>query len=276
MNHPTPPSPTDLLALAVDLAEQAAGLALDYFRHAQARRKGDGSLVTEADEAADRLIVQSIRQSYPGHAILSEEGFTGYDPGPEFTWVIDPIDGTTNFARGLPVWGVSIGVLRHGAPWVAALHFPGLDERYTAMAGQGALRNGERLAVDPDAAIHDQQLLARCTRTDSRFHIETPMKVRMLGSAAYHLLCVAGGVVLAAMEARPKVWDLAAAHLVLTEAGGVARHLYTTRPPFETGAIFPLPPSPKEYAQHYHPVLAAVSEKHFGEVLKNMRSKDKE
>lgn len=266
-------SSNPILTLAVDLAEQAAGLAMDYFRHVDDRRKGDGTLVTAADEAADRLIVAAIRDAHPDHGILSEEGFTGYDPGPEFTWVIDPIDGTTNFARGLPLWGVSIGVLRRGAPWAAALVFPGLGERYTALAGQGSFRNGERLAVDPDAVIHDQQLMAQCTRTAQCFEIDTPMKVRMLGSAAYHLLCVAGGVTLAAIEAMPKVWDLAAAHLVLTEAGGMARHLHNPYPPFETAAIFPLPPSPMDYAEHYYPVLAAVSERHFGEVLSNVRSK---
>lgn len=240
------------LPFAQRLAAEAGGLITSYFRRTVARRKSDGTLVTEADERANELIVQAIRSAWPDHAILSEEGDTCYDPATEYTWVIDPLDGTTNFARGFPIWGVSIGLLRAGAPVVAVVDFPLLGESYWATAGRGAFCNGEELATDQSARIDNQQIFTQCTRTRRRLNIRSPLKARMLGSAAYHLLAMARGSSLVAVESTPKVWDLAGAVLVAQEAGGVVEGL-------DGSPVFPLPSEALDYAAVSRPVLAAAN-----------------
>ena len=184
---------TPFLSFAQGLAAEAGGLITGYFRRTSARRKSDGTLVTDADERANDLIVNAIQTAWPGHAILSEEGDTTYDPTVEYTWVIDPLDGTTNFARGFPIWGVSIALLRAGTPLVAVVDFPLLREVYRATAGGGAFCNDEALETDQAAGIDNQHIFTQCTRTRRRLRIQSPLKARMLGSAAYHLLAMARG-----------------------------------------------------------------------------------
>lgn len=241
------------LSFARQLAAEAGVLACGYFRRTQAWRKSDGTLVTEADEAANRLIVERIQTTWPGHAILSEEGATTYDPGAEYTWVIDPLDGTTNFARGFPIWGVSVALLMDGAPVVGVVDFPLLHECYWATAGGGAFCNDERLQIDPAAHIDSQQIFTQCTRTPRRLRIQSPLKARMLGSATYHLLAVARGSSLVAVEITPKVWDLAGAALVVQEAGGVVDGL-------DSGPLLPLSPQTMDYVAVSWPTLAAANQ----------------
>ncbi|RLT44166.1 MAG: inositol monophosphatase [Chloroflexi bacterium] len=243
---------TPFLHFAQALAEEAGRLAATYYRRTQAQRKSDGTLVTEADERANRLIVERIQTAWPSHAILSEEGTTTYDPAAAETWVIDPLDGTTNFARGLPIWGVSIALLRAGLPVVAVMNFPLLHELYWATAGGGAFCNGEALQTDPAAQSDNQQIFTQCTRTRRRMRIQSPLKARMLGSATYHLLAVASGASLAAVEMTPKVWDLAGAVLIAQEAGALVEGL-------DGSALFPLPPLALDYAAISRPVLAAAN-----------------
>ncbi|MCB0148782.1 MAG: inositol monophosphatase, partial [Caldilineaceae bacterium] len=175
-----------------------------------ARRKRDGTLVTATDLAIDRMIADRLAVTYPTHHVLSEEQTTSYDPGADFTWVIDPVDGTTNFARGMPVWGVSVALLQHGQPVAGVVDFPMVQERFTTAAGAGAWRNGERIYTANNDLADDELLMMRCTRTDKLFDVRLPLKARIYGSAAYHLCKVADGSALAGIEATPKVWDLAA------------------------------------------------------------------
>lgn len=209
------------LDFAAELASECGALAVETFGQHTARRKSDGTLVTKTDEAIDRLISTRIGDAYPSHAILSEEQSTVYDPADEFTWVVDPLDGTTNFANGIPIWGVSIALLHYGQPVVGVLDFPLLCEQYQALLGGGATRGIERLATSGATIADDEQFLMKCTRTDRLFQLATPLKSRIMGSAAYHICKVADGSALAGIEASPKVWDLAAAYLILMEAGGV-------------------------------------------------------
>ncbi|MBX3052163.1 MAG: hypothetical protein KF753_11845 [Caldilineaceae bacterium] len=252
---------SDLIAyvdFARDLAGRAGRAAAGYFRRSHARRKSDGTLVTEADEKANDLIVQAIQATWPRHAVLSEEGSTRYDPAAEYTWVIDPLDGTTNFARGLPIWGVSIALLRAGAPVAAVVDFPLLGEVYAAWLGGGAFCNDEPLLTDQTATIDNQHLFTQCTRTRRRLRIRSPLKARMLGSAAYHLLALARGVSLVAVESTPKVWDLAGAVLVAQEAGAHVTGL-------DGSALFPLPAQAQDYAAISRPTLAAANQQVWNE-----------
>ncbi len=251
-NPPSPETLQEWLDVARTLALEVSELEVAIFHHSVARRKRDGTLVTQADEQADALISARLQDRFPDHNVLSEEQTTTYDPSVEYTWVVDPLDGTTNYARGLPIWGVSMGLLRYGRPLLGVVHFPILHELFTAVLGQGARLNDQPIASSPETQVDDQHLYTKCTRTHRYFHVDTPLKPRMLGSAAYHMLKVADGTALAGIESTPKVWDLAGAHIVVTEAGGQIRYL-------DGSAVFPLPGQALDYAARSKPVLAAAN-----------------
>ncbi len=219
--NPTREEYQPYLQFAAALAAECGKSAVETFGQHRARRKSDGTLVTKTDEQIDRLISTRISEAYPSHAILSEERTTIYDPKDTFTWVVDPLDGTTNFTHGLPIWGVSIALLHNGHPVIGVLDFPLLNEQYQAALGQGATRLGVLIATSPITQADDEQFIVKCTRTERLYRLTTPLKPRILGSAAYHLCKVADGTALAGIETTPKVWDLAAAWLIVREAGGV-------------------------------------------------------
>ena len=133
-----------ILLDAMSLARQAGAVHMRYFRGNEldiTAKLNDADIVTAADKAAERLIIDSIRRKYPDHSILSEEsGETVQAPG--FRWVIDPLDGTTNFSQGLPIFSVSIGVEYEGRPVVGVVYDAYLDEMFHAVEGAGAFLNG--------------------------------------------------------------------------------------------------------------------------------------
>jgi myo-inositol-1(or 4)-monophosphatase len=237
---------------AAELATECGQVAAETFGLHNARRKSDGTLVTKTDEQIDRLISTHIIDAYPNHAILSEEQSTIYDPADDFTWVVDPVDGTTNFAHGMPIWGVSIALLHCGQPVVGVLDFPLLHEQYHAVLGHGASRAGERISASLLTEVDDQQLIMKCTRTDRLYRLRTPLKSRIMGSAAYHLCKVADGTALAGIETTPKVWDLAAAYLIVREAGGVIVAV-------DGDAIFPLKAERRDYKERSITTLCAAN-----------------
>jgi myo-inositol-1(or 4)-monophosphatase len=198
----------------------------------------------------DRTLGAAIGQRFNAHAVLSEEASVVYR-GAKYTWVIDPLDGTTNFAAGLPIWGTSIALLYQGEPVVGVLDFPLLQQRYKAARGVGAWMNGRRLQVTPVADLHANQLIATDSRSGRHVEIALPPKRRILGSAAFELAAVAAGTVIASLQVRPKIWDLAAAWLILQEAGGVP-DLWLAGP-----GPFPLAPG-GDYGDRDFPVLFAA------------------
>ena len=242
----------DYLTFAVALATEAAAIGVAQYGTSQARRKYDGTLVTQTDEQIDRLVSARIRAANADAFILSEEQATWYDPAAPVVWVVDPVDGTTNFARGVPVWGVSIGVLMGGAPVAGVVNFPLLGEIFTATLGGGAFRNGEPIRVS-DVPLDDEQLIMECTRTRKRWRFDLPLKSRVLGSAAYNVCKVADGTALACSEATPKIWDLAAAGLVLSEAGGAMGGHHGE-------VLLPLPAERLDYRDRAMPLLVARDE----------------
>ena len=132
------------IIFARTLAFEAGKLLLEFFRkpNIETSMKGDNSVVTEADMAADRLISQSIHERYPDDFILSEELRTDYPPDPSGSvWIVDPLDGTTNFSMGFHYWGVLLCRLADGRPELTVMYFPLLDELYSAYRGQGALES---------------------------------------------------------------------------------------------------------------------------------------
>jgi len=251
----------DDAAQAARAAEQIAKLTgellLRYFRDETLTSdwKSDYSIVTEADVAADRLIAGQLAARFPGDAILSEElaptsAAFSHDAKPH-TWVVDPLDGTTNFSLGVQHWGVSIARCDDRGPDVGVLYFPALDEMYVASRGGGATLNGAAIRVRVPSTSRPVGMLACCARTPRLYHVNLPMKVRVYGSAAYTLVCVARGSAAIGMETRPRLWDLAAGWCVVEEAGGVIETM-------DGSAPFPLV-ADRGYAHRSFPVVAAAS-----------------
>lgn len=241
------------LAFASDLAHQTGELLLRYFdsRGSPVQTKTDASVVTEADLAADQHITQAIGAHYPQDAVLSEELNPTYPNAAPRVWIVDPLDGTTNFSLGSHFWGVSIARLTAGEPELAALYFPVIDELYTARRGGGARLNEEPVQVQPFDPQRPAAFFSCCSRTHRLYDVSVPFKTRILGSAAYSLCTVARGSALLAFEATPKVWDLAGGWLLVQEAGGVIGPLHGASP-------FPLQPG-LEYSRQNFPTLAAAS-----------------
>lgn len=261
-----PDDPSATIADAFDFADVllddiGAELRRRFGSIRQAAVKGDGTLVTQADVDADNAIAEAIEQRYPDHDLVSEELDTVYEGAP-WCWVIDPIDGTTNFARGVPVWGISIALTHEGWPVMGIVDMPMLQMRYHAVRGQGAWENGEPIqvtsAIDPasgaryrlsEPAPLRNHLFAICSRTPHRFVLNVPLKLRLIGSAAYNFCLAASGVTLASLDSTPKVWDMAAGWLLVTEAGGVVVQL-------EGDPMFPLVPG-RDYRRIAYPQLSA-------------------
>jgi myo-inositol-1(or 4)-monophosphatase len=253
---------TDALDFAHALLDDVgAELCLRFGSIRQAEVKGDGTLVTQADLDADNAIAEAIGARFPDHDIVSEELDTVYEGAP-WCWIVDPIDGTTNFARGVPVWGVSIALAHAGWPVLGIVDMPMLRVRYHAVRGQGAWEGGAPMrvlaATDPasgarlrlsDPAPLRNHLFAICSRTPYQFVVNVPLKLRLIGSAAYNFCLAASGTSLASLDSTPKVWDMAAGWLLVREAGGVVVQL-------EGDPMFPLVPG-RDYRRIAHPQLSA-------------------
>jgi myo-inositol-1(or 4)-monophosphatase len=244
---------SETLEFATQLAYQAGRVLLDYLaRDTPTRLKSDRSVVTQADLAADSLISETIRRQYPGEMILSEESQPQLDSDPSgAVWIIDPLDGTTNFSLGLPFWGISIARIIEGNPETSVIYFPKLEELYCAERGQGAQFNGNPLVVKPPDPDQHAAFFSCCSRTYRHYQIRIPYKPRILGAATYSLCCVARGIALIGFEATPKIWDIAATWLLVSEAGGAIETLNHVQ-------IFPVRGN-IDYNQVNYPTLAAAT-----------------
>lgn len=220
-----PPAPA--LAGLNALLDQVAERQRRDFGHMASDVKPDGTLITACDRWSDETLVAGLAREFPGEDVLSEEGRQTV-PSTERYWVVDPLDGTTNFTAGIPYWAISLARFENGVPILAVLDVPPLRQRIVATRGQGAWRNGKPLAPPlhhADAA----GCASLCSRSigvlqklsDRRF----PGKIRLLGVASLNLVSVGMGQTVAALEATPKIWDLAAAWLVLEELGCAVRWL---------------------------------------------------
>jgi len=219
------------LALALELADLADGIALPRFRALDlaVRTKPDRTPVTEADEAVEREIRERLAEERPDDAILGEEeGASGSEPARR--WILDPIDGTRNYSRGIPVWFTLIGLEVDGRVEVGVASAPALGRRWWARRGDGAFANGEPIRVSAVAQVEDAVV---SFADSSRDRIE-PLLRRAWHPQAYsdawaHLL-VAEGAVDVAVEDRLAPWDIAALVPIVEEAGGRATAVDGTPP----------------------------------------------
>ena len=226
--YPSPMS-TPTLADLEDLARQAGEIHRAGFgRRQQIYRKGAIDLVTETDHRVEAFLIQEILRRFPGHRIVAEE--SGHTQGAECcVWYIDPLDGTVNFAHGLPIFSVSIGYAECGATRLGVVYDPTRDECFSAERGSGAWLNGLPIHVSTASEL-DQSLLVTGFAYDIRtnpqnnldFYTQFSLQslgVRRLGSAALDLCYVAAGRVDGYWELRISPWDVAAGGLIAEEAG---------------------------------------------------------
>lgn len=187
--------------------------------------KADGTPVTEMDHEVDERLRAVIGAALPSHGVLSEEGTTVV-PDTEWCWVIDPIDGTSNFTAGLPYWCISVALTLHGEVVFATIDAPAMRRRYEATRGEGALRNGRQIRVrdmiawDDATMGHVPVMLTTGTARRAR-QAGVALNPRVMGSTALDMAFVAEGVAAASVAVIPHVWDIAAASLLVREAGGV-------------------------------------------------------
>ena len=244
--------PAGALDFARELAHETGQFLKGTFGQIEASKKKDGTLVTESDLESDRRLSQAILSRYPDHTIISEEREKLYN-GQEWCWVIDPIDGTTNFTWGFPLWGVLIGLLHHGMPVMGVADFPITDEHYSAALGQGAWRNGQPIHVSTATQLESTHLFAMCTRSLKQGRPDLICKTRIAGSTGFDLATLARGALVGAMELRVYLWDVAAVWPIVQEAGGT---LMTNRNPERD--IFPLQVG-TDYGNEEFSVLGASS-----------------
>jgi myo-inositol-1(or 4)-monophosphatase len=222
---------------AAEIAHEAGSLLRHYFeRRVAFEMKGDYDLVTEADRASEKLVVERLSKQFPLHGIVAEEG-GGHDSPSEYRWYVDPLDGTTNFAHSYPVWNVTLGLEKAGELIAGVVFDPNRDELFTAERGAGAFLNGRRIHVSGAARVADSLLSTgfpnhnRATNPNIHFFHELAMSahgVRRGGSAAIDLAYVAAGRLDGFWEIGLSPWDMAAGILLVEEAGGVCTDMRGT------------------------------------------------
>jgi len=213
----------------MEIARESGALLATYFEKRVAfELKGDFDLVTEADRASERLVVERLRSHFPSHSIVAEEG-AGHEGKSEFRWYVDPLDGTTNFAHGYPVYNVTMGLERDGEMLVGVVFDPSRQEMFSAERGAGAYLNNRRIRVSSAKGLADALVSTgfpsrkRHLNVNIHFYHQMAMAthgVRRGGSAAIDLAYVACGRLDAFWEFGLNPWDMAAGTLLVTEAGG--------------------------------------------------------
>lgn len=229
-----PTSSASRISLAIDAAREAGAFLKANLGKVRTITEKDGwgkNVVTEIDRQSEEMILGAIRRRFPEDAILAEEGGTGAGPGAEWRWVVDPLDGTTNYTHGFPVFCVSIGVEREGRMEGGVIYDPNFDELFAAERGKGATLDGEPIRVSRIDRL-DRSLLVtgfpynvneNPDRTIERFvsALMRAQAVRRMGSAAIDLAYVACGRYEGFWEVGLHPWDVAAGALLVEEAGGL-------------------------------------------------------
>ncbi|MBD5322811.1 MAG: inositol monophosphatase [Bacteroides sp.] len=232
----------DYMTAAVQWAESAGMETLKYFRSSNLRsvtKQNDFDVLTEADKASERIIIESIRSTFPDHSILSEESGESSNPDSDWLWVIDPLDGTTNFKQGLPVYSISIALQYRGETVAGVVYAPYLGEMFSAYKGGGAYLNNHPIhcgrngrlstmvtatGMPYDRAVHPDNNLGNIARVSTQVR-----GIRRMGSAAIDLAYTAAGYFDAYWELNLNLWDVAAGILLVTEAGGIVESIRTDR-----------------------------------------------
>ncbi len=169
--------------------------------------KSDRTPVTEIDRQVEAFLLDKIERQYPGHGVLAEEGSSR--PGSDFTWVIDPIDGTRAFAAGLPIWGIAMGVFHLGKPYAGMFYMPVTGDLFWGTREQ-AFHNGHPLVPPATVDLYSPLAFIAVPSNFHRYFEASFPRLRSLGSATAHLAYVAHGMATATLTRQVRIWDLAA------------------------------------------------------------------
>ncbi len=222
---------SEILETAIVAARLAGQHAMEQMGNVKAIKKSEIEMVTQADAECQRIVIQRIRESFPDHGFIAEEGdhgkmFKRPPMGePAIWWVIDPIDGTHNFIHGIPVFAVSVAAMLQGEPLVGVIFHPATDAMFTAVSGGEAQLDGRRITAgeEPIGPLASVGL-------DSHFENGLPAwasdlmrqaRFRNFGTTALHLAYVARGGLVAAAMTTPKLWDIAAGVAIAEAAGAI-------------------------------------------------------
>ncbi|MFN0160621.1 MAG: inositol monophosphatase family protein [Burkholderiales bacterium] len=249
-----------MLNIAVKAARKAGSVILRASRDVdllKVESKRQNDFVTEVDRAAEAAVIGVLREAYPNHSILGEESGLSKGSQAEFQWIIDPLDGTTNFIHGVPQYCVSVGLLHKGIPTQAVIYDPNRNELFTATRGSGAYANDRRLRVSRRERINEALIGTGFpySKVESlERYIEMFRKVtlncagiRRPGAAALDLAYVAAGRFDGFWEMGLSPWDMAAGILLITEAGGLVGNFQGETGYMESGEI--VAGNPKVFAQ---------------------------
>lgn len=236
----------NILKFTINLAQQAGEIALKESKKLKISFKSKNNLVTNADKACEKLIKSEIKKNFSDHLILAEESHENFEEeleqhkNPKFIWIIDPIDGTTNYAHGLPLYSVSIALFKitakdksknfeylEGEIVLGVVHAPALNETFYAQKGKGAFLNGKKIAVSNAKKLTDSLMVTGFPYENKEMNLPYFIKmmdhcqaIRRLGSAALDLSYIAAGRFDGYWEFGLKPWDVAAGALIIEEAGG--------------------------------------------------------
>jgi myo-inositol-1(or 4)-monophosphatase len=217
------------LNVAVEAGRAAGRELIDWQGRFAVREKGPADLVTEADLAAQEAVRKIILAAFPEHGLLAEENGLSTTGRDGYRWIVDPLDGTTNYVHSLPQFCTSIALERAGRLLVGVVYDPSADECFAAVAGGGATLNGRPIRTSGVTAMPQAMVAAsfapRTKRTDPAIHeflnvLERAQAVRRMGSSALNLCYVAAGRLDAYWANDTKTWDVAAGWLLVREAGG--------------------------------------------------------
>ena len=248
-----------LLNIAVDAAEAAGRIIIRHHKFTDRitiERKGAHDFVTSVDRETEQEIVDHLRKAHPDHAILAEEGTADSRPDSEFEWLIDPLDGTTNFLFGVPHYAVSIALRRKGQLLLGVVYDPFKQELFTAETGCGAHLDGRRIRVRATEGLTDALLATGFPFRDGvdldlyldtlRVLIPGTSGVRRAGSAALDLAYIAAGRFNGFWEFGLKPWDMAAGIVLAREAGAIVKDLDGGDDPLDSGNIIVASPKTLE------------------------------
>jgi myo-inositol-1(or 4)-monophosphatase len=242
-----------MLEVATVGARLAGQRAMEEINYIKASIKNTDELVTQTDSRCQKIIIDHVKENFPDHGFIAEEGDSGklFKQAPRgsepFWWVIDPIDGTNNFVHRILSFSVSVGVIFEGRPVVGAIFEPATESTFTAFEGGEAQFNGTRMAVGNDP-INEFASVAIDSNLQGHLHpgitkLMLRTRFRNMGSTALHLSYVAKGGLVGAVVVCPKLWDIAAGALIVERAGGIVsdwqgRNIFPVDPDAYNGGKF--------------------------------------
>lgn len=226
-----------IASFAVEIVKESSTLLEEFDEHILLKQKKDhADLVTEIDKKIESFLVKKITENYPEHGILGEEGmYEGEIEGKEVLWVIDPIDGTTNFIHGFPFYGISVGIVHEGKGVIGVVFNPSTSELFLGINGVGAFVNGERIELTGKKTLEDSlfstNMFWEDNQTKEAMHpkvIQLHKKtrgIRIVGGAAISLTSISKGILNAYIMPKLSAWDFAGGAIFLENAGGIVTQI---------------------------------------------------